>query len=144
MKSILVLFFSFALQVVMLQAGERQGFRLEPDTAQYKGSDYSNVVQVARSIPLELAFEIAEKNPNIGYFVYTKGYQMVLEIPSEVPFDPRTDFFGLASNTNYMYDSGAFGSGYCRIFSQGDAVFFKNEGLWLGSAPGLADTYFKE
>ncbi len=144
MRSILLVFLSFAMQIGIVQATERAGFRIEPDTAQYKGSDYSNVVQVARSIPLELAFEIAESNPKVDYFVYTKGYQMVLEIPADVSFDPRSDIFGLATNENFMYDYGAFGSGYCRIFRQGDAVFFSKDGLWLGSAPGLADTYFKE
>jgi hypothetical protein len=144
MRHILSLVFSFILPFIALQASERQGFSLKSDVAQYKGSDYANVVQVARSISLEQAFEIAESNPEIDYFVYTKGYQMVLEVPSDVSFDPRRDTFGLASNVSFQFDSGKFGNGYCRIFRHGDTVFFKKEGIWLGSAPGLADAYFKE
>ena len=69
---------------------------------------------------------------------------MVLEIPPGVPYDPSQDHFGLAVYTNFIYDSGERGIGYCRIFRQGDTVFFKKEGLWLGSAPGYADAYFKQ
>lgn len=119
-------------------------FRCKPDTAQYKGSDYANVVDVARNISLEQAFEIAKSLPEADYFVYTKGWQMVLEIPKEISFDPTNDPFELVSCTRFSYDSGQHGEGYCRIFRKGDAVFFKKEGLWLGSAPCLADTYFKE
>ena len=148
MKHILSLVFSFIMLFIVLQASEQpsnwQGFSLKRDVAQYKGSDYANVVQVARNISLEQAFEIAESNPEIDYFVYTKGYQMVLEVPSDVSFDPRKDPFGLASKVCFQYDSGELGNGYCRIFQRGDTVFFKKEGVWLGSAPGLADAYFKE
>jgi len=69
---------------------------------------------------------------------------MVLEIPSSVQFDVRNDPFELVSNVDFKYDSGDFGKGYCRIFRHGDVVFFKKEGMWLGSAPGLADAYFKD
>ncbi len=143
MKYVLLLVFSFVVQFAT-HASERLGFSLKKDVAQYKGSDYANVVRVARNISLEQAFDIAESYPEIDYFVYTKGYQMVLEIPSDIQFDPRNDPFGLVCNTNFIYDSGSFGSGYCRIFRHGDVVFFKKEGMWLGSAPGLADAYFKE
>ncbi len=57
---------------------------MKENTAQYKGSDYSNVVRVERGITLNKAFEITESDDSIDYFVYLKGYQMVLEIPSEV------------------------------------------------------------
>lgn len=140
MKYIFFLIVSFA----MLQAVEHPGFTINRDTAQYKGSDYANVVGVARNISLETAFDMAASNADVDYFVYTKGDQMVLEIPSDVPFDPSEDHFGLVSNVNFIYDSGRPGEGYCRIFRHGDAVFFKKEGVWLGSAPGLADTYFKD
>lgn len=144
MRQFLFLILSAIMPFGILSADESNGFRLQKDVAQYKGSDYANVVHVARNISLEEAFEIAENNPNIDYFVYTKGRQMVLEIPSDVQFDRSQDPFGLVCKTNYVYDSGEFGKGYCRIFRQGDAVFFKKEGMWLGSAPGLADVYFKE
>jgi len=123
---------------------ERKGFILERDTAQYKGSDYANAVRIERGISLDKAFEIAESDSNIDYFVYLKGGQMVLEIPSDVQFDSTKDPLNLVSNTKFRFDSGDFGSGNCRIFRHGDVVFFKKEGKWLGSAPGLADTYSKE
>ena len=144
MRSVFFLVISLVMQTSLLSAVERDGFRVQTDVAQYKGSDYANVVQVARGISLERAFDIAERDPNIDYFVYMKGGQMVLEIPPDVQFDPSRDVLGLVSQARFAYDSGRAGSGYCRIFRHGDAVFFKKEGIWLGSAPGLADAYFKE
>jgi hypothetical protein len=144
MKSFLLLVICFAAHCGLLTGAERSGFRCEPNGAQYKGSDYSNVVHVARGISLDEAFTIAEQNPEIDYFVYLKGGMMVLEIPPEVKFDRSKDPFGLVTQTGFMYDSGAHGYGYCRIFRHGDTVFFKNEGKWIGSAPGLADVYVKE
>ena len=143
MRYILQLLAFFALQCAALQA-DRAGFRLEQDVAQYKGSDYSNVVHVERGITLKEAFDIAENNPEIDYFVYTKGWSMVLEIPPDVHFNPSNDPFGLVSFIDFIYDSGEYSKGYCRVFRHGDVVFFKQEGVWLGSAPGLADAYFKE
>lgn len=143
MKYIFILVFAFAAQTSAVQATERPGYTKQSDKAQYKGSDYSNVVHVERAISLEEAFEIAESNPEIDYFVYMKGGQMVLEIPPGVPFDPENDPFGLVIQTRFTYDSGEPSYGYCRIFRYGDTVFFKNEGKWLGSAPGYADAYFK-
>lgn len=119
-------------------------FKLEPNTAQYKGSDYTNAVRVERNITLDQAFEIAKSDEAIDYFVYVKGIQMVLEIPSDVTFDPEKDPLGLVTHTKFTYDSGETGEGACRIFHHGDAIFFKRDGMWLGSAPGLADTYFKQ
>jgi hypothetical protein len=119
-------------------------FRSEPNTAQYKGSDYTNAVRVERGISLKQAFEIAKSDPNIDYFVYVKGGAMVLEIPPEVTFDPMKDPLHLVTYNHYVYDAGGTDFGACRIFRHGDVVFFKKEGMWLGSAPGLADTYFKE
>lgn len=140
MKYFFLLIFSFA----SLSVFAREGFYKKADVAQYKGSDYANVVQVERNITLDEAYQIAESNPDIDYFVYMKGYQMVLEVPSNVQFDPQNDPFELVTHTKFIYDSGDRGEGYCRIFHHGDVVFFKNEGQWLGSAPGLADAYFKE
>ena len=119
-------------------------FKFQPNTAQYKGSDYSNAVRVERGITLKEAFLIAKSDPSIDYFVFVKGAQMVLEVPPEVTFDPMNDPLGLVTYNNYIYDAGGSNFGACRIFHHGDVVFFKNEGMWLGSAPGLADTYVKE
>lgn len=91
------------------------GFIHIPDKAQYKESDWSNAIGIARGISLTKAFEIAKKNPEITYFFFTKGCQMVLE---------KTD-------------------GTYRVFQHGDTVFFSGE-PWWGSAPGLADGYIKE
>jgi hypothetical protein len=118
-------------------------FTKQADAAQYKGSDYSNAIRIERGITLEQAFEIAKSDPNIGYFVYTKGYMMVLEIPQDVAFDPKSDPLHLVTNGGYRYDDGRPGAGYMRVFRYGDTVFFKNEAKWLGSAPGLADVYVK-
>ncbi len=144
MKNIFLFIFTFAIGLVTIHASEKKGFILKKDAAQYKGSDYANVIRVERGISLDKAFEIAESSTDIDYFVYTKGGQMVLEIPPDVQFDPNNDPFKLASDVKFIYDSGDLGSGYCRIFRYGDALFFKKEGMWLGSAPGLADVYLKE
>jgi hypothetical protein len=143
MKLILKFACALTLPIIGLTAANKDHFRLEQDVAQYKGSDYANVVHVERNISLDRAFEIAESNPDIDYFVYLKGYRMVLEIPPNVAFDPSNDPFQLVSYVNFRFDSGQDGRGYCRIFKQGDVVFFKQDGMWLGSAPGLADAYFK-
>lgn len=144
MRRLLVILLGFVIHTAAFAAAPHEGFILTKDTAQYKGSTYSNVVDVARGISLDQAFAIAESNPNIDYFVYLKGYSMVLEVPQEVPVDHANDPFGLLTRTTFVYDSGEPSSGYCRIFHQGDTVFFKKEGKWLGSAPGLADTYSKK
>lgn len=120
-------------------------FTKTADTAQYKGSDYSGVVRIARGISLSEAFSIAESDPQVDYFVYVKGLGMVLEIPADVQFDSMNDRFALVSHQNYVKDSdGQVAKGLCRIFNYGDVIFFKNDGKWLGSAPGLADTYSKK
>ena len=144
MRNVFFLVCCFVIYCWNLPAVEREGFELKTDAAQYKGSDYANVVHVAREISLEEAFDIADNIQEIDYFVYTKGGMMVLEIPSGVAFHRSQDPFGLVISTAFLYDSGEAGEGYCRIFRHGDAVFFKKEGMWLGSAPGLADTYFKK
>lgn len=132
------------VEIEMHQHVDQNEFKKHPNLAQYKGSDYSNAVRVERKISLEKAFEIAKNDPEIDYFVYTKGLSMVLEIPPEVDFDPSNDPLGLVKSLEFRYDNGDYGKGYCRIFHSGDVVFFKNEGKWLGSAPGLADVYTKE
>ncbi len=119
------------------------GFTKLADHAQYKGSDYSNAIRVERGITLEEAKEIAANDPEIGYFVFTKGFSMVLEIPYDVEFNPENDPLGLVTQDNFMFDNGQSDHGNIRVFHQGDVVFFKNEGKWLGTAPGLADVYTK-
>ncbi len=114
-------------------------FRRQADCAQYKCSDYSNVVRVERSISLKEAFTIAQNDPKIAYFTYLKGGCMVLENDA---IDPSQDPFGLVTHQPYRFDKGSVGNGYCRVFHHGDTVFFTNaDKMWLGSAPGLADTY---
>lgn len=92
---------------------EVAGFQKVPDVAQYKKADWSHVIGMARGVSLEEARNIANNNPEITFFFYTKGYQMVLENED----------------------------GY-RQFKHGDAVFFSGI-PWWGSAPGLADGYIK-
>ncbi len=135
--------FAFMLQALALAAVEKEGFEFKPDLAQYKGSNYSNVVQVERGITLDEAFEIAENNPEIDYFFYTKGETMVLELPADTVFAPEADFFHLIRWHQFIWDSDLRGEGFCRVFRHGDAVFFSEDGKWLGSAPGLADVYCK-
>lgn len=91
------------------------GFTKIPNVAQYKNADWSNVIGIAHSVSLAEAKEIATNNPDITFFFYMKGYQMVLE---------RED-------------------GSYRVFRQGDAVFFSGQ-PWWGSAPGFADGYIKQ
>jgi hypothetical protein len=86
-----------------------------PDVAQYKFGDWSGVVGISRGILRSEAMWIAAQNPEITFFFYTKGGQMLLE----------------TSEGNY------------RRFYHGDAVFFKGEPQW-GEAEGLADGYVKK
>ena len=94
---------------------EMQGFKKIEDRAQYKESDWSKAIGIARDISLSEAIQIANKNPEITYFFYTKGYQMVLE---------KQD-------------------GTYPVFHHGDTVFFSGE-PWWGTAPGLADGYIRQ
>jgi hypothetical protein len=118
-------------------------FRKQADVAQYKGSDYSNAIRVERGISVEKAFSIAASDPAIDYFVYVKGGMMVLEVPPGVDVKSQKDPLGLITYNEFVYDSGDPGEGATRIFENGDVVFFQEEGMWLGTAPGLADTYHK-
>lgn len=90
------------------------GFNKVPDVAQYKNADWDNLIGVAKGVSINQAYTIANENPDISFFFYTKGGQMVLE------------------TTNGDY----------RVFNNGDAVFFSGS-PWWGSAPGLADGYTK-
>ena len=139
MKNFLVSF----LAAIGVSATLSAEFEVKKDLAQYGGSDYANVVHVARGITLDEAYAIAEASEEIDYFVYLKGGQMILPLPEDKPFDRKDDPFGLVTHTRFRWDAGGYGKGYCRIFEHGDTIFFKKEGMWLGSAPGLADTYVK-
>ena len=117
-------------------------FEIKENTAQYKNADYSTAIRVERGITIEKALEIAEQDPRIDYFFYLKGGCMVLEM--EGASLCSNDPLGLITRENYIYDDGSSGSGLCRIFRRGDAVFFHDiDTLWLGTAPGLADTYVR-
>lgn len=89
-------------------------YKKEADVAQYGEADWNNAVGIARCVTLREAKKIADQNPNITYFFYTKGGQMVL----------------------------GTSDGNIRVFRYGDAVFFTGE-PWWGTAPGLADGYIK-
>lgn len=118
-------------------------FKQYADTAQYKGSDYSNAVRVERGITLAEAHKIAESDPNIDYFCYIKGGCMVLESCAE---HAKNDPLRLISYSTFVMDgTREVKNDYARIFSHGDTVFFsdKDGKKWLGSAPGLADTYIR-
>jgi hypothetical protein len=119
-------------------------FDLLKDHAQYGESDYSNAVRVERGITLEKAKEIAANDPEIGYFFYVKD-RMVLPLPAHVQYDEEKDPLSLINYCGCVgFDNGQLGFGYARTFNEGDVVFFKNSGKWLGSAPGLADVYSKQ
>lgn len=129
--------------VEMHQTVDQHAFVKQPNLAQYKGSDYAGALRVERGITLDEAFTIAEEDSQIDYFVYVKGAMMVLEVPMNVDFDPECDPLGLVTHTRYLNDDGEVCEGHCRIFTHGDVIFFRNEGRWLGTAPGLADVYEK-
>jgi hypothetical protein len=118
-------------------------FHRVPGAAQYKGSDYANAVRVERGITVAEAKEIAANDPDVDYFVIVTGWTMVLEFEPGQEYDPAKDPLHLVTNGNYVFDNGQPGQGYMRVFHHGDVVFFKNEGKWLGTAPGLADVYEK-
>lgn len=88
------------------------------DVAEYGRADWSNAICRVEGVSLDEAKRIAEQDPNINYFFYVKGWQMVLVNPEVSP--PAI-----------------------RIFHHGDAVFFTGEPTW-GEANGLADGYVKQ
>lgn len=89
------------------------GWELVADVAQYKDADWQNLIKIERNITLEKAYEIANSDPNISYFFYTKGYSLVLHTPIGRQF-----------------------------FGHGDVAFFSGN-PWWGTAPDLADGYVK-
>ena len=84
------------------------------DVVQDRRSDWTNVVGIARQIPLSQAMKIADTYPEIAYFFYTKGIGMVLEAQT----------------------------GELRFFKHGDTVFFHGEPCW-DKAYDLSDGYIK-
>lgn len=131
----------FALAIMGSNLAVQAEFKVIPDTAQYKKSDYLNAIRIERGISLKKAKEIAEADPEIAYFVYLKGGCMVLENDEA---DIGNDPLGLVTYQFYTFDNGQPGRGLCRVFRYGDALFFTDQSkMWLGSAPELADTYVK-
>jgi len=102
----------------ILTINQSDGWKRIPDVAQYKGSDWCNVIGKAERVTVDQAMEIANSNPDITYFFHVKGGRLLLEDESH----PETVY---------------------RVFYHGDAVFFTGE-PWWGSAPGLADGFIKE
>lgn len=101
-------------EIPVIEREENDGFQKVSNVAQYKEADWSQVIGIAHDVTLVEAKKIAKENPNITYFFYMKGGQMVLE---------KTD-------------------GNYRVFRHGDAVFFSGK-PWWGSAPGYADGYIR-
>ena len=132
------------LPPVFLEQSEEQNWRcpflFQENVAQYGGSDYANAVRVERGITVDQAKQIALENPDIDYFVYTKGGRMAIEAPYNTLDDP----LGLISYHWVMGRDGMVELKLYRIFNHGDAVFFSGNGIWLGEAEGLADVYHKK
>ena len=91
------------------------GYEKIENVAQYGRADWNNVVGIAKGISLKEAKNIADENPAISFFFYTKGYRMVL-----------------------VKEDGSY-----RVFNHGDTVFFSGQ-PWWGSATDLADGYLKK
>jgi|ERR1700722_6174451 len=55
---------------------QHDGYEYIPNVAQYKEPGYNtswgNIIGISRGISIEEAFKIADNNPNITYFFYTK------------------------------------------------------------------------
>jgi len=102
-------------EIPEISVPEKKGFQKIANVAQYGHADWSNVVGIARNISLSEAYQIANDDPSIDFFFYTKGYQMVL----------------------------GTGDGNYRVFRHGDTVFFSGT-PWWGSANDLADGYIKQ
>jgi hypothetical protein len=98
-----------------IRVAEDVNFQKIDNVAQYGLGDWSCAIGIARGISRSEAIRIANANPEITFFFYTKGLQMVLGTPD----------------------------GNWRVFRHGDTVFFKGE-PWWGSATDLADGYVKK
>lgn len=102
------------IPVIGALESESESFMKIHNVAQYGLADWSKAVGIARGITRNQALQIAESDPEITYFFYTKGGQMVL------------------GNEEVGY----------RIFHHGDTVFFTGQ-PWWGSADDLADGYIR-
>ena len=103
-----------AAEIPEIEIPTSSNFQKIDDVAQYGLADWTGAIGIARNIPRSEAIRIASENPEITYFFWTKGFQMVLGTPD----------------------------GDFRVFRHGDAVFFNGQPSW-GSANGLADGYVK-
>lgn len=106
MIATLAFFASFALF-----AGEYEHI---PNVAEYQGAPWTNLVKVEQHLTVEKAQEIADSDPNITYFFFTKGLSLVLNTAN-----------GL------------------QRFGYGDVAFFSGT-PWWGGAQDLADGYVKK
>lgn len=93
-----------------------KGYEKIEDVAQSGHDGWDQVVGIAKHVSLDEARLIADSDPEITFFFFMKGGQMVL---------------GTGDGHHY------------RIFRHGDAVFFKGEPKW-GSAHDFADGYIKK
>lgn len=103
-----------SLPAVELQYDGESQFHKLSNRAHSKSANWENIAGIAKGISVTEAKLIADQNPEITFFFYTKGCQMVLE---------RED--------------ASFG-----LFHHGDTIFFSEEPSW-GTAPDLADGYEK-
>lgn len=83
------------------------------DVAQYQGASWDNLVRIESGLTIERAYEIAENDPEITFFFFTKGWNLLLDTPI----------------------------GW-RSFRYGDVAFFRGAPHW-GEAYGLADGYVR-
>jgi hypothetical protein len=103
------------LSEIMIDSSvEAHDYGFIKDAAQYGGANWSNVLGVAKGITTEQAKAIADNNPEITSFFYTKGGRMIL-----------------------VADDGGY-----YVFHHGDTVFF-DEPVWWAWATDLADGYTK-
>lgn len=95
-----------------------QSWERIPDVAEYGRADWSNAHTIGHGFTVGMAMEYADMYPEITYFFFVKGGQMVL-VNSDV--EPQIH----------------------RAFQHGDVVFFTGT-PWWGTAPGLADGYIRK
>ena len=114
MRKNLLLFVSLFLWAAAAFVNVADEFEWVPDSAEYQGASWDNLVSVYRGISLDQAYAIAKDNPEITYFFYTVGWTLVLDTPKGRQF-----------------------------FRHGDTAFFSGK-PWWGSADGLANGYVKK
>ena len=92
-----------SIPILNEEAKEVSGYRRVPDHAEYGRPDWPNLIGKLKNVSVEEACAYADKHPEIDYFFYIKGGQMVLGNPGEGPY---------------------------RVFRNKDAVFFKGQPWW--------------